>query len=85
MRLNPIGRGRSGAMLFLAMARFQQKRFHEAVALANEIYRHFENPTGCAILAASYGHLGQRDAARAALADYQRLAGELLAPYARSI
>jgi predicted Zn-dependent protease len=72
-------------MLFMAMARFQQRRFDEAVALGNELYQHFENPTGCAILAASYGHLGQRDAARAALADYQRLAGELIATYARSI
>jgi adenylate cyclase len=85
MRLNPIGPGRSGAMLFLAMARFQQKRFDEAVALANEIYRHFENPTGCAILAASYGHLGRGAAAREALAHYKRLSPQTLETYARSV
>ncbi len=85
MRLNPVGPERSGAMLFLAMARFQQRRFDEAVALANEIYLHFENPTGCAILAASYGHLGLGDAAREALAQYERLSQRTIETYARSV
>ena len=85
MRLNPIGPERSGAMLFLAMARFQQRRFEDAAALAQELYRHFENPTGCAILAASCGHLGQRDAAREALANYQRLSPQPIETYARSV
>jgi adenylate cyclase len=85
MRLNPVGPERSGAMLFLAMARFQQRRFDEAVALANEIYLHFENPTGCAILAASYGHLGLGDAAREALAQYERLSQRTIEAYARSV
>ena len=85
MRLNPIGPDRSGAMLFLAMARFQQHRFDEAVALANELYRHFENPTGCAILAASYGRLGQRAPAQDALANYRRLAPQTIEAFARAI
>lgn len=85
MRLNPIGHERSGGMLFLAMARFQQRRFEDAIALANELYQHFENPTGAAILAASYGHLGKRRAAHDALAHYERLAPQAIEAYARSV
>ncbi len=85
MRLNPIGPERAGAMLFLAMARFQQRRFEDAAALARELYRHFENPTGCAILAASYGYLGRPDEAREALENYRRLSPQPIEAYARSV
>ena len=85
MRLNPIGPERVGGMLFLAMARFQQRRFADAIVLANELYQHFENPTGCAILAASYGHLRQGAAARDALDHYRRLSPQPIETYARSV
>jgi adenylate cyclase len=85
LRLNPIGPGRASGMLFKAMALFQQRRFEEAAALGDELFQHFENPTGCAILAASYGHLGRAGEARAALAHYQRLAPQSIEAYARSV
>jgi TolB-like protein len=85
IRLNPMGPDRSGAMLFMAMARFQQHRFDDAVALANELFQHFENPTGCAILAASYGHMGQPALAAAALADYRRLSPQSIDTFAESV
>lgn len=82
MRLNPVGPEHYGSVLFLTMARFQQRRFEDAVALAAELYRHTENPTGCAILAASLGHLGRRSAAREALGNYRRLSGRSIESYA---
>lgn len=85
MRLNPIGPDRYGSILFLAMARFQQRRFGDAVVLANELFQQTENPTGCAILAASHGHLGQAAAARAALARYHRLTPRTVEAYARLV
>jgi adenylate cyclase len=85
MRLNPVGPDRFGAILFLAMARFQQRRFNDAIVLANELYQNAENPTGCAVLAASYGHLGQAAAARDALAHYRRLSPQTIETYARSV
>jgi adenylate cyclase len=72
-RLDPIGPDRPSRMLFVAMARFQQRRFTEAAALASELFQHFNNPTGCVILAASYGFLGRPDDARAAIARYESL------------
>jgi adenylate cyclase len=85
MRLNPVGPEHYGAVLFLAMARFQQRRYEEAVALANELYQHAENPTGFAILAASLGHLGQAPEAREALANYVRLSGRSIEDYAVAV
>jgi cytochrome c-type biogenesis protein CcmH/NrfG len=85
IRLNPVGPDRSGAMLFMAMARFQQHRFDDAIALANELFEQFENPTGCAVLAAAYGHLGQTRAAAAALANYRRLSPQSIEVFARSV
>ena len=85
LRLNPIGPGRAVGMLFKAMALFQQRRFEAAAALGDELFQHFENPTGCAILAASYGYLGRADEARDALARYQTLAPQSIDAYARSV
>jgi adenylate cyclase len=82
-RLDPIGPDRPARLLFSAMARFQQRRFTDAAALANEVIQHFSNPTGAAILAASYGFLGRPDDARVALARYESLSPmtiEALAP-----
>jgi adenylate cyclase len=85
IRLNPVGPDRSGSMLFMTMARFQQLRFEDACALARELFQHFENPTGCAILAAGLAHLGQIDAARAALDDFKRLSRQPVETFARLV
>jgi hypothetical protein len=82
-RLDPIGPDRPARLLFVATARFQQRRFTDAAALANELFQHFNNPIGAAILAASYGFLGRPDDARVALARYESLSPltiEALAP-----
>ena len=55
--------------MYLASARFQQGRFDEALALfATTTYR---MPISYAVLAALYGHLGQTDQAREALAQFE--------------
>jgi len=72
-RLDPIGPDRAGRMLFVAMARFQQRRYAEAATIATELFQHFNNPTGCVILAASYGFLGRPEEARAAMARFESL------------
>jgi adenylate cyclase len=72
-RLDPIGPDRPARMLFVAMARFQQRRYAEAAAIATELFQHFNNPTGCVILAASYGFLGRPQEARAAMARFESL------------
>jgi tetratricopeptide (TPR) repeat protein len=82
-RLDPIGPDRPGRMLFIAMAYFQQRRFDDAIRLSVELFQHFNNPTASAVLAASYGHLGQLDEGRAAIKRFQTLSPltmETLAP-----
>jgi TolB-like protein len=76
IRLNPLGADRIGGVLFLSMARFQQRRFEEAAVLASELSQHFDNPTGAAILAASLARLGRPAEAAAALADFTRLSNQ---------
>ena len=85
LRLNPVGPDRMGGVLFLAMAKFQQRRFAEACALASELSRHFDNPTACAILAAGHAHLGQDESARSALATFQRLSRQSIDTFARLV
>jgi adenylate cyclase len=83
IRLNPVGPDRNSALLFLAMARFQQRRFDEAASLARELSQHFDNPTAAAILAASLGQLGGAGPeAGAALADFHRLSRQSIERFA---
>ena len=67
MRLDPTGPSRGARMLYTAMARFYQGRFNEAVTLLKERNLMSESPGRYAYLAASYGQLQDRPAAREAL------------------
>ena len=69
MRLDPLSTKNAAVRMYLASARFQQGRFDEALALfATTTYR---MPISYAVLAALYGHLGQTDQAREALAQFE--------------
>jgi adenylate cyclase len=84
-RLDPVGPDRAARLIFIAMVRFQQRRFADAIALGKELSQYLDNPTGCAILAASYGHLRQSSAGQDALAHYKRLTPQSLDAYARLV
>ena len=73
LRLDPMGPSRPNLLGFLGHGRFQQRRFAEAVPLLRELVQQTDSPRGYAFLAASFGHLGQRDAARQALERYRTL------------
>jgi predicted Zn-dependent protease len=84
MRLDPVGPNRPVQILLLGMARFYQERFTETVALMRELVRETDHPGGYAYLAASYGHLGEIDAAQAAIARHRALSPLYLTDIARS-
>jgi adenylate cyclase len=72
IRLDPLGPARFTQMANMALGRFLQGRFAEAVALAREFNQQTEGAlSGNAVLAASYGHLGQSRAAREALGRFR--------------
>ena len=56
----------------LVVSLFGQKRFSDALTLIGEVLA-AGDPVGYAFLAATYGHLGQLDQARSALAEYRRI------------
>lgn|GEM_PF-6817823 len=85
MRLDPTGPDRPTRLIFLAIARFQQRRFAEAITTALELGQHTDNPTAIAVLAAAYGHLGQTDAARAALARYRSMVPQPIDVFGRAV
>jgi adenylate cyclase len=85
VRLDPTGPDRPSRLLFLSMALFQKRQFEESTALADELFQHFDNPTGCAIVAASRGQLGQLDRAREALARYRAASPRPVEDMARGI
>jgi predicted Zn-dependent protease len=68
----------------MAWARFQQRRFRESITLAKEFVRQKDHPRGYAFLAASYGHLGEIEAAKEALGRYRALASQPIDAFARS-
>jgi len=72
-RLDPMGPNQAARTLFMALARFEQHRFIEAVALLKDYHHQRNSHFGYAMLAACYGHLGQTDAALAALGQYRSL------------
>ena len=84
-RLDPTGPSRPARMLYIAMARFFQRRFGEAVALLKERVQLSESPGCYAFLSASYGHLGDTSAALAALARYRALTTLPIDSLARSL
>ena len=73
MRLDPLSPDRPGQMIALALANFQKGRFSQAVSFAREGLQAVETPNGHALLAASYGHLGETTLARQALARFRAL------------
>jgi adenylate cyclase len=76
MRLDPISSMNNYMRMYLASARFQQRRFEEALALFHSTT--YRLPVSYAILASLHGHLGQAAEARRALADLERVeAGSL--------
>lgn len=84
MRLDPIGPDRSNQIGFMSWARFQQRRFAEAIALGKEFVRLKDHPRGYAFLAASYGHTGDKAAKRAALERYNELADRSIESFAET-
>jgi TolB-like protein len=85
MRLDPAGPNRSRQLLLLGVARFQQGRYSEVVALMREATQQIDSPTGYAFLAASYGHLGDLDAAAEALARYRTVSPRPVEEFGRSL
>ncbi|HXQ10313.1 MAG TPA: hypothetical protein VN805_04855, partial [Caulobacteraceae bacterium] len=73
MRLDPIGSNRASQIFAMGMVRFSQQRFSEAASLLKEYAQGTDNPTGYALLAATYGHLGRIDEAKSALARHREL------------
>jgi TolB-like protein len=71
MRLDPMGPSRPRQLLLMGVARFQQGRFSEVVALMKEATQQTDSPTAYAFLAASYGHLGETRAALESIARYR--------------
>ena len=71
LQLDPLSESSRDARLFIAIARFEQRRFEEAVALFREVDH--THPSSQATLASAYGHLGRTTEARDALARYREL------------
>lgn len=69
MRLDPISSMNAFTRMYLAMARFQQGRLPESLALFTTTPLRL--PVSYAVLAALYGRLGQRGQAQAALAQFR--------------
>ncbi len=71
IRLDPISMMGGMARMYLAVCRFQQHRFEEALTLFGSTS--LRMPISHAVLVALYGHLGREDDAGAALATFESL------------
>jgi predicted Zn-dependent protease len=79
LRLDPLSMTRPFQLAYLGVARFDQGRFADAVALLEQSAQLSPSyPIGPAMLAACYGHLGQIDAARRMLARRRALTAQPL-------
>lgn len=85
LRLDPVGYERMANVIFMSMARFQQHRFEEALALAGDVLHRADNATALAVKAACLGHLGRMEAARAALQGYAAASRHPIEIYARKV
>ena len=85
LRLDPVGYERMANVIFMSMARFQQHRFEEALALAGDVLQRADNATALAVKAACLGHLGRIEAARTALQGYASAARHPIEIYARKV
>jgi adenylate cyclase len=83
-RLEPAGPNRPVQTVLLGVAKFAQGHFSETIALMKEAIRQADHPPAYYHLAASYGHLGQTDAAREALARARQLAPKLMDEYVQN-
>jgi TolB-like protein/DNA-binding winged helix-turn-helix (wHTH) protein/Tfp pilus assembly protein PilF len=72
IRLDPVSAMGAFGRMYLAVCRFEQRRFEEALALFASTSRRM--PISHAILAALYGHLGRTGEAQAALTMFDSLA-----------
>jgi len=82
LRLDPISNRSGFARMYLASARFQQRRFEEALALFRTTTHRL--PLSHAILASLHGHLGELEAARRELANFERSEAGPLEKYVRT-
>jgi adenylate cyclase len=71
LRLDPISNRSGFSRMYLASARFQQRRFEEALGLFHTTTHRL--PISHAILASLYGHLGEIEAARQELRAFEQL------------
>jgi len=71
LRLDPISNRSGFSRMYLASARFQQRRFEEALALFRTTTQRL--PVSHAILASLYGHLDDTGAARQELAAFEAM------------
>jgi len=85
MRVDPLGQHRTLRTILMGWARLQQGRFEEAVAVLREVVQETDSPGGHAILAASYGNLGQTALAQGALRRYGALTLSPIEDFARSV
>ncbi len=76
MRLDPISTMNAVARMYLAMARFQQSRFEDALAIYQSTSHRL--PASHAVLAAIYGHLREPTLAQTALTQFESLASTTL-------
>lgn len=81
LRLDPISNRSGFSRMYLASARFQQRRFEEALELFGATTQRL--PLSHAILASLYGHLGKRDAARQGLATFESLGAGSIEKFVR--
>jgi len=85
IRLDPLGPARLSQLSNTALARFQQGRFSEAAAISKQFIQRTDAPGGYACLAASYGYLGQTEAALEALNGYRARSPQPIEVFACSI
>jgi adenylate cyclase len=71
LRLDPLSGRAGGQPMLMAIARFQQGRFDEALALFRQA--HVRTPFGHAVEAALLGHLGHLTEAQEALSKYRSI------------
>ena len=85
MRLDPLGPYRSLQTTYMGLARFQQGRFADALPALKMLTQDTDHPSGPALLAATYGHLGQTRDGKDALARYRTMTLTPIDLYAQSI
>lgn len=73
MRLDPLSPNRNLQLGALASIRLAQRRFSEALTFSQEATHVSASPTSIGLMASAYGHLNDKSAAQAALAQVAQL------------